>query len=52
MKADQPTETLLEPYQALGIGAAVVALIVADRRFGQPAADCTPGPTTVVRGDE
>jgi len=35
--------TLLEPYQPLFIGAAVVALFFAYGRIWRPAADCTPG---------
>lgn len=35
--------TLLEPYQPLFIGAAVVALVFAYRRIWRPVADCTPG---------
>ena len=35
--------TLLEPYQPLFIGAAVVALFFAYRRIWRPATDCVPG---------
>jgi len=35
--------TLLEPYQPLFIGAAVVALFFAYRRIWRPATDCAPG---------
>ncbi|GAB4209974.1 MAG: mercuric transport protein MerT [Tibeticola sp.] len=35
--------TLLEPYQPLFIGAAVVALFFAYRRIWRPAAECAPG---------
>ncbi len=35
--------TLLEPYQPLFIGAAVVALFFAYRRIWRPATDCLPG---------
>mgnify|MGYP002141017479 CR=1 FL=1 len=35
--------TLLEPYQPLFIGAAVVALFFAYRRIWRPTTDCAPG---------
>ena len=35
--------TLLEPYQPLFIGAAVLALFFAYRRIWQPVSDCTAG---------
>jgi len=35
--------TLLEPYQPLFIGAAVVALFLAYRHIWRPAAECAPG---------
>lgn len=40
--------TLLEPYQPLFIGAAVVALFFAYRRIWQPATDCAPGQVCVL----
>ncbi len=35
--------TLLEPYQPIFIGAAVIALFFAYRRIWRPAASCEPG---------
>jgi mercuric ion transport protein len=40
--------TLLEPYQSLFIGAAVVALFFAYRRIWRPVSDCAPGQVCVV----
>jgi mercuric ion transport protein len=40
--------TLLEPYQPLFIGAAVVALFFAYRHIWRPVADCEPGQVCAV----
>jgi mercuric ion transport protein len=40
--------TLLEPYQPLFIGAAMVALLFACRRIWRPATDCAPGQVCAV----
>ena len=40
--------TLLEPYQPLFIGAAMVALFFACRRIWRPATECAPGQVCAV----
>lgn len=40
--------TLLEPFQPIFIGAALLALIVAWKRIWRPAAQCAPGEVCAV----